>query len=681
MEDRPRPSAAQPLSTFDVNTARLAPIRYRPDIDGLRALSVIAVIGFHAGIPGFGGGYVGVDVFFVISGYLITLLLIAPSSLTPGQRLREFYLRRARRILPALLVVLAVSAAIATILYVPNDLRKLGRSLALASGMLGNLGAWLNGGYYALPSPFVPLQHLWSIGVEEQFYLVYPLVILLLGLFLQNHRRTAIGLMAALSLAACIWASYRSPSANFYFSPTRAWQLLFGGLVALSGDRWSTSSQANDVVALSSLGALLAVVCAYDSSTQYPGLFAVLPTVGTAALLATSAHASLAGRLLCFRPLVFTGLISYSLYLWHAPVLAFAEYFNIERLGAVVTSVLLLAIYVLAVASWAFVERPVRTRRVLASDRAFVATAVISTVAIALAGIAFWRSDGLPQRFGPDVRMLTDAIDSFYVPEPACRFLPSFEEIRAGELCSFGPAKATHSAVIWGDSHAFALLPAYETLAASHGIRMHFASAGACRPLLGVRSRYDNDARHERCVAFNEAMVEAVARIKPDLIILNAYWGYPDTDLVVDDMVTSSVDPPPFVIGFERLLSRIGVPDRDACIVLTVPGYQHPIPYALAMTQRRGLGDRFIAMSRSAASEQYAVVEQAARALEARHLVRVVDPKDVLCSGETCALRSVDGVPLYRDANHLSIKGAQIAAPVLEGCFSDRSFTTLATAP
>ena len=652
-----------------------SPIGYRPDIDGLRAICVIAVVGFHIGVPGFGGGYVGVDVFFVISGYLITLLLIAPSHGTLMQQLSAFYIRRARRILPALIVLLVVSSVAAVVLFFAVDLRSYGRSLTLAATMLGNLGALLNGGYYNVLGRHTPLQHLWSIGVEEQFYLAFPLLLLLAGRLFREQRTRTVALLAAASFALCVWASYRSPAANYYFSPTRAWQLLLGSFVALTPTHWILRGRWNEVVAASSFIALVAVVCSYSSTTRYPGVPALLPTLASAGLLiARTPHTTVVGRVLSLPPLVFTGLISYSLYLWHAPILAFVEYYNIEPLNVAETCALVVSLYAIATLSWAFVEKPVRTRTVLRSDAAFVAVAAGSTALLVLVGVVFWRTGGLPERFSPDVQKLTKAAERPYPRAADCA--ASLTRIRQTQLCSFGSNDpAASKVVVWGDSHAFALLPAYEALAQAHGLRVYFGSIGACRPLIDVKSRYDSDFRRAACTAFNEAMLQAVERLDPELIVFNAYWGYPDTDLVIEDGEPATSNGSAYLLGFERVLHRTRIPPRSACVVLTVPIYEQVVPYALAMARRKGRGDDVVAMSRVAAFEQSAIVERALRRLEARGLVRVVDPKERLCPGDTCELRTPSGKLLYRDAHHLSIDGARFVAPVLEGCLHDRSGT------
>jgi peptidoglycan/LPS O-acetylase OafA/YrhL len=285
---------------------------YRPDIDGLRALSVMAVILFHAGIPGVTGGFVGVDVFFVISGFLITRLLLEHAERSPWAQLREFYQRRARRILPALFVVIWASAAGAWLLFAPAELTGFGHFVAACAAMLANVAAWNSGGYFDTPWATTPLLHLWSIAVEEQFYLLFPLLFIFMQRLLPARWRVPlIGAAALASLTACVWASYAHPAANYYAAPTRAWELLAGSLLALGAVPVPARRALCDLIAWLALATLLTACLVFDSRTRYPGLHTLAPALATAALIVTGGAASSANRALAFGPLVFAGLLSY----------------------------------------------------------------------------------------------------------------------------------------------------------------------------------------------------------------------------------------------------------------------------------------------------------------------------------------------------------------------------------
>ena len=297
-------------------------VKYRPDIDGLRALAVVFVILYHTGTDIFSGGFVGVDVFFVISGYLITSLIQA--ELESGNfRLRNFWLRRARRILPALLAVMAVSALCFAVIYPPRYYKDFGDSLVAQSLFVSNILFWMESGYFDTSAGFKPLLHTWSLSVEEQFYLLFPVCLLLLYRYYRNLLLPVILVCSLLSLAFSIWATYAYPAAAFYLLPTRAWELGVGVLLAIiPRSCYSQTRGVNETVCIAGMAAVFYAVFRFSGNTPYPSFNAVLPVAGTAALIYGHANStSLLGRVLSNRALVSVGLASYSLYLWHWPIL------------------------------------------------------------------------------------------------------------------------------------------------------------------------------------------------------------------------------------------------------------------------------------------------------------------------------------------------------------------------
>ncbi len=300
---------------------------YRPEIDGLRAIAVLAVMAYHAGVPGAGGGFLGVDVFFVISGYLITRIL-AGDHAAGRLSFRRFYERRLRRILPALYLVMAACLPFALYTMIPDALRSFGSSLAASALFSANVYFWAKtGGYFDAPSDSMPLLHLWSLAVEEQFYLVYPLLLLMIWRFRPAWLLPTLALLAGGSLAASALAGLYSPSAGFFLLPTRMWQLLAGGLLAA----WELGGRAAPGPAIAAAGSWigLALVAAAliwgERLLALPGLAGLPAVLGAVLLIASARPDAGAGRLLAVRPLVAIGLISYSAYLWHQPVLVFAR--------------------------------------------------------------------------------------------------------------------------------------------------------------------------------------------------------------------------------------------------------------------------------------------------------------------------------------------------------------------
>ena len=373
-------------------------MRYRPEVDGLRAVAVVPVILFHAGFDKLGGGFVGVDIFFVISGYLITKL-IYPEIRDGTFSLVDFYERRARRILPALILVCLACLPFAWAWLLPRDLQEFSESLAAVSVFASNVYFWLRSDYFAAPAATMPLLHTWSLGVEEQFYLLFPLSLLALR---RARSRTVFGsilLVSILSLAMAVYAGPSYPAANFYLAPTRAWELGVGALLAISDGRWTIRRPAlRELIGLAAAASIVYSILAFDERAPHPGITMLLPVIGAAALIATATPQTIVGRLLSSRPFVSLGLISYSAYLWHQPLFAFARYQTLGELSASLALFLSACTLVLAYFSWRFVEQPFR-RRDVTSRRQVFSLAASGTLLMMVLGAIGTATEGFKSRF------------------------------------------------------------------------------------------------------------------------------------------------------------------------------------------------------------------------------------------------------------------------------------------
>lgn len=440
-------------------------MKYRAEIDGLRAVAVVPVILFHAGVGTFSGGFAGVDVFFVISGYLITTILI--EDLANGRfSLRRFYERRARRILPALFTVLLVSTVAAYVLLYPTDLEEYGNSLFATLFFVSNLHFRHSNDYFAVETELVPLLHTWSLAVEEQYYIFFPL--LLAALWKLGVRPTflVIAGLSVASLALSEWGWRHDPDANFYHIQTRAWELFTGALVAFA-------IRSNGVRArnLPSALGLLAVLCAflfYDQQTPFPSLYAVLPVLGTAAIILYAGPGTFVRTLLGTRAFVGLGLVSYSAYLWHQPLMAFYRRMTEVTLSPVEIASLSVLTFVLAYASWRFVERPFRHGGALAQRRLIRPTLASFSALVALA-VGMVLTQGASYRF-----------DFPRAPEPwseiRChgkRAVAKYEDPLASCL-GRGDSAGTGNIYLLGESHAAQITFALKAVAARRNVDFFF---------------------------------------------------------------------------------------------------------------------------------------------------------------------------------------------------------------
>ena len=461
---------------------------YRREIDGLRAVAVLPVILFHAGFGGFSGGFVGVDVFFVLSGYLITSILLA--DLAEGRfSFARFYERRARRILPALFVVMAACIPFAWVWMLPEMFEDFARSLGLAALSLSNVWFARETSYFSPAAELQPLLHTWSLAVEEQYYLLFPL--LLLGLWRLGPRAVPGGLvvLSLASLALAVWGAGYDPARNFYFTPSRLWELGAGSLcaVALAGRQpW-----ADDRLALPGLALILAAVVLFDHDTPTPGLWTLVPVLGTVLIVLAGGAGSLTARVLSVRPLVGIGLISYSAYLWHQPLFAFARLQAVQAPSPLLLGGLALAALLLAWATWAWVEQPFRRGpRPLMPRRGMLFAASGAAVAAAVTfGVMADNSRFVWARLAPEQRALLAWLDygdsaAFAAANrrPACFFLAAEAAGRPfdPEACLATDPDRPDLLLI-GDSHAAQYRHGLE--AGLAGVNVLQATTAGCRPL------------------------------------------------------------------------------------------------------------------------------------------------------------------------------------------------------
>ena len=648
--------------------------KYRADIDGLRALAVLPVVAFHAEVPGFGGGFVGVDVFFVISGYLITGILKA--DLDRGRySILSFYDRRVRRIFPALFAVFAAVVLASGLLYAPIALRAMGRSLVASVLFSSNVLFYLESGYFDAASIEKPLLHTWSLSVEEQFYIAWPLLLAAAHRFARARLFALTVAAAVASFALSVWGTAVDPSAAFYLPVTRAWELLLGALLALGrpdgiGPRWGRE-------ALSLLGFVLVAisVAAYDEATPFPGIAAVLPCAGTALMIATNGRRdTTVARALSIKPLVFVGLVSYSLYLWHWPVLAFARYWWFDPLPWPIGLALMAPAFACALASWRFIERPFRRPP---NDRSAPVRSIRASLfamwAFAAIGGAFYLGGGWPWRLDDRVVAAEAASRDVAAGQGAC----SGTAPTPKPPCRLGDRAAAARVVLWGDSHAGALAPAVDAAAAAAGAGGRLISLPACPPLMDVDVIRVGAGAGPSCPAFNAAALARIAQDRAiETVVLAARWPLHaeatrfGTERGGERILVDSTLPDGTAYGADALRSGLrrtvaalteARPDVRIVLVGPIPEVGFHVPECLARARRFGRDearchtiDREKVRTRQATAR--AVFGAAGEGLGGR--VVWFDPVEQLCDGERCWAVRGERV-LYVDDDHLSRVGAR----------------------
>lgn len=421
------------------NSQRLT---YRPEIDGLRAIAVAAVILFHAGLPGFSGGFIGVDVFFVISGFLITSIVLA--ELQRGDfSLAKFYERRARRLLPALYVVVLFSIPIAWATMLPDPLENFGQSIVATIFFGNNVLLYLTSGYWDLQSEFKPLMHTWSLGVEEQFYLIFPLLLVLLWKYNKKAVSSVILVLAMSSLTFSILTAEGDPDANFYLLFTRLWELLAGSICAILMKKFEIPP--NSIASAIGVLGIFASIALFDSNTPFPGPWALVPIVGTMAVLLFGQNNHPVVRLLKARPLVGLGLISYSAYLWHQPLLAFARVSSREQPDLALKIGIVVATLLLAYLSWRFVEMPFRKKDAVGTQK-FIAGSAVSALVLASVGLYFHQSNGVPNRVFENQDSYERSYHEFKLFEPSELLKSEFREESKARVLVTGDSYAADAA-------------------------------------------------------------------------------------------------------------------------------------------------------------------------------------------------------------------------------------------
>lgn len=678
----------------EVPTRNFEGTKYRLDIDGLRAIAVLSVVGFHAFPDFFRGGFVGVDVFFVISGFLISSIIF--NNLAKGSfSFLDFYSRRVRRIFPALALVLLSALCLGWFVMFADEYKRLGLHVLSGAGFFANFVLWQESGYFASAAEGKPLLHLWSLGIEEQFYIVWPMILWMVWRFCLNPL-VLIVILALISFTLNIWGVYRDPVATFYLPHTRFWELLVGAGLASITLSWSQQARQDipkvsnmawtqfkvrisrmpsiaDYKSITGILILVAAIAITNKAWAFPGWWASLPVLGSALLISAGPHALVNRVVLSSRVLVFIGLISYPLYLWHWLLLSFAQVINGGGVGIANRVAVVLVSFILSWGTYELVESPLRFGRSLK-----IKAKLLILVMSILAGLGYFVSShtvaALNQYQLGAEGYLNTMIRS--KRESECFDLPNAYRRPDKWYCTFGPEGKITSLFAYGDSHAFSMLPAFEKYADQFGERVAFLANSGCPPLLGVQSWYSEDwIEKHNCRKTNERIFEYVKNNKIKTVVLVGRWTYyvggltrpEDFNFISSEpekIRSREVSRKAFLAALQLTVERYGSIGTRVYWVADNPQQKISVRDALrksanhtedeinkyAVTRKEHLADQDFVRR---ALDRYSEIE-----------LGVINFDNVLCDHKSCPIVR-DGKSLYFDLNHLSVFGAELLVPYL----------------
>ncbi len=645
----PKDPPTTPTTAADAHPA------YRPDIDGLRAIAVLSVVLFHAFPARLRGGFVGVDIFFIISGYLIGSILI--KGMQQGSfSFADFYARRVRRIFPALSVVLVAVLAFGWFALFPDEFKALGKHVFGGTAFISNFFLWNEVGYFDTAAETKPLLHLWSLGIEEQFYIFWPLLLALAWRLRWNMLAMAL-LLAAASFALNIWGVHKFPSATFYSPASRVWELLLGASLAYMtvnrlrpfiGVRRPHGVSQFDfdnpalrhAASIAGLALLMVAVVATTRQRAFPGWWALLPTTGALLLIAAGPRAVVNRHLLSNRLMVWIGLVSYPLYLWHWPLLSYAQIIESGLPSSKIRAAAVVAALALAVATYWLVEKPLRgTRR----GRLKVIVLSIAMLALAGAGAAIYRTDGLPQRSAVVANALQQK-DLVLVEDKAnaaaCKARYGFDSFY--EYCLLDDVKKDPTVVLIGDSHAYHLVAGQTRYWRARGENV--LKLGTRVPFLDFPAADNDDYQKATPKMLDLALRTASVKV---VVISTAYKLHIQND---DGKMRTAL--------MRRTLEQFLKAGKQVIWVNDVPFLDFE---PRACIRRAGVASSQTRADCALPLETYrkavaAHDEAVASVLKDFPQVKVFDAAAQLCDGQACRVM-IDGVLMYRDTHHLSYRG------------------------
>jgi len=644
-------------------------LQYRRDVDGLRAVAVISVIIYHLFPEILSGGFIGVDVFFVISGFLITQIVwreVAAEHFSFG----DFYRRRVLRIFPSLILVLAASLVSGVFVLNWSDLANLGKHTLAGALFFSNFALWFEGGYFDIAVERKPLLHLWSLSIEEQFYLLWPLILIATHRLRLRFFSMAAGVGAA-SFVVSVYLSYAEPIAGFYNPVGRFWEFLLGGVLGIlsATNRWRpTSIGLSSLMSFAGIASIALSCVLFNRDMVFPGAAALLPCFGAALILASNPRNVVSRFILSNRLMVGIGLISYPLYLWHWPLWSGTYIFLHGKVPALARIIIGVASVILSYLTYVLIERPVRIGGKVGKKALWLLACML---VLATVGVISWRSDGFIKlsRVVSDApflaRLVTRGEWSNAVREGGC-YLQGRNDLNHGELCLESRRPLL---VLWGDSHAASLYPGLKTLQEQIPFGLTQWTQGACPPLQDSRSRFNSN-----CDIINQRILDAVTEMKPEVVILGAAWvhpEYPDTNEQIVNKLS----------GMVRIL-KTRIPTSHIVIVGALPRWSPSLPEILRdYVKRNGrIPPVYLPPPENQMNATLQELDGMLKAAAANLGATFICPEEVFCTTSGCLTRTADtpeGLVSFDDA-HLNPSGAEFFIAQIGSKLFDKGKTRLA---
>ena len=664
-------------------------MQYRSEIDGLRALAVVPVIFFHAGYEIFSGGFIGVDIFFVLSGFLITSIIMHDIQ-SNCFKLSDFYERRARRILPALFIMILVCIPFAWVTMLPTQMKDFSQSIVATNLFSSNILFWKETGYFAELAEAKPLLHTWSLAVEEQYYIIFPIMLSFIWSLTKRNLVWVLISLAVFSLFLSEWASHNYPESNFYLAPTRAWELLIGSVLGLTNIKHGTKN--SDFLSVLGLASIIFSVITFDSSTRTPSMITCIPVFGTALIILFAGKKTYAAKLLSNKIFVGIGLISYSAYLWHQPIFAFMILKGISFNNSITLMVIFPVIGILSYLSWRLVETPFRNKKII-SRYALIVTSLGFSIFFIFFGIAGHITEGYKFRYSKEImsNWVSGTLSQDYE-------LSTFSHAEAFSIIGIDPSSRWSSArvlrssenipsgyvLILGDSHAGHLGKGFaKVLVNERNKEVHILNSTGCKPLINHYMVWDLSRRSElpiqkacrdQVIAWEQFLRNN--KEKYELVILSARWNemvnnenYGNTKITERSLLSrhdelNQVRQFSLIDRIDKL--RSGFLDTEKFFTeLNLKGYLLTQPPVQIKDLRLGKSLEYFDRARPGrviAKERH---ENLIKALVGANLtnstvIRVLDSFSYFCPDKGSFCLNRDGnVGLYVDTNHLSPAGSE----------------------